>query len=216
MLEVVRLLELTVAKMNFDVIVIGSGPSGSMTAIEASKQGLRTALIEKVKLPRRKVCAGGLVKRATAIIPSDVDYPVQYHCHEIGLVISDSKLAFQRQKRENLVTMVCRSAFDYALIEHAVGHGTEVMDDCRVKSILPQGDGHKIQTDRGEFSCSYLVFADGANSRLSNQFWQDDRQLVPSIEADVYLPVERMKAFDQHASFDFGAGTDFYAQWYFC
>jgi len=191
--------------MNFDVIVIGSGPSGSMAAIEASRQGLRTALIEKEKLPRRKVCAGGLVKRATALIASDIDYPVQYHCHEIGLVISDSALAFQRQHRENLVTMVCRSAFDYALIEHAIGHGAEVMDDCRVTCILPQADGHKVQTDRGEFSCSYLVFADGANSRLSNQFWQDDRQLAPSIEADVYISAEKMKAFDQHASFDFGA-----------
>ena len=33
--------------MNFDVIVLGSGPGGYVTAIRASQLGLKTAVIEK-------------------------------------------------------------------------------------------------------------------------------------------------------------------------
>ena len=36
--------------MNFDVIVLGSGPGGYVTAIRASQLGLKTAIIEKESL----------------------------------------------------------------------------------------------------------------------------------------------------------------------
>ena len=199
---------------HFDVIVIGSGPSGSMAAIEASKQGLHTALIEKEKLPRRKVCAGGLVKRASDLIPADIEYPIQSDCHEIGLVISDANLSFQPLKRDNLVTMVCRSAFDYALIKHAAKLGCEIIDECNIDTITPEEEYNHIQSSKGDFSCSYLVFADGAKASLSNKFWDDNRQIAPSIEADIYLSDEKMKEFQQHATFDFGAISQGYG-WVF-
>ena len=37
-------------KMNYDVIVLGSGPGGYVTAIRASQLGLKTAIIEKESL----------------------------------------------------------------------------------------------------------------------------------------------------------------------
>src|SRR6056300_1287601 len=36
--------------MNFDVIVIGSGPGGYVAAIRASQLGLKTAVVEKAEL----------------------------------------------------------------------------------------------------------------------------------------------------------------------
>ena len=36
--------------MNYDLIVIGSGPGGYVTAIRASQLGLKTAIIEKESL----------------------------------------------------------------------------------------------------------------------------------------------------------------------
>ena len=35
--------------MNYDIIVIGSGPGGYVTAIRASQLGFKTAIIEKRK-----------------------------------------------------------------------------------------------------------------------------------------------------------------------
>ena len=36
--------------MNYDVIVLGSGPGGYVTAIRASQLGLKTAVVEKESL----------------------------------------------------------------------------------------------------------------------------------------------------------------------
>ena len=36
--------------MNYDLIVIGSGPGGYVTAIRASQLGLKTAIVEKESL----------------------------------------------------------------------------------------------------------------------------------------------------------------------
>ena len=36
--------------MNYDIIVIGSGPGGYVTAIRASQLGFKTAIIEKENL----------------------------------------------------------------------------------------------------------------------------------------------------------------------
>jgi len=36
--------------MNYDIIVIGSGPGGYVTAIRAAQLGLKTAVIEKESL----------------------------------------------------------------------------------------------------------------------------------------------------------------------
>ena len=36
--------------MNYDLIIIGSGPAGYVTAIRASQLGLKTAVVEKESL----------------------------------------------------------------------------------------------------------------------------------------------------------------------
>ena len=47
--------------LNWDVIVVGSGPAGAMAAYELAKAGLKVAILEKETLPRYKTCGGGLV-----------------------------------------------------------------------------------------------------------------------------------------------------------
>ena len=52
----------------WDVVVIGAGPGGSVTAREAARQGLRTLLIEARAFPRLKVCGGCLNPRALRVL----------------------------------------------------------------------------------------------------------------------------------------------------
>ena len=47
-------------KRAYDVVVIGAGPAGAAAAIESSRRGADTLLIERSRFPRQKVCGGCL------------------------------------------------------------------------------------------------------------------------------------------------------------
>ena len=42
----------------YDVLVVGAGPGGSSAARRCVKGGLKTLLVDRMKLPRRKACSG--------------------------------------------------------------------------------------------------------------------------------------------------------------
>ncbi len=188
--------------MDFDVIIIGSGPAGAMAAIESAKAGLQTALIEKEALPRRKVCAGGLVKRTLQLLPEDLDFPVESRCHTVELQLHNLKKSYQ-ETRENLVTMINRVDFDYALVKYAMEKGATLLDNTSVNKVIPH-DGHiEVVTEEKSYTSAYLVLAEGANAKISNNFWHDDRVLIPAMESEITLPAEELEKYKGVARFDF-------------
>lgn len=52
----------------WDVVVIGAGPAGALTACLLARKGLRVALVEKNKMPRSKVCGGCLSARGLSAL----------------------------------------------------------------------------------------------------------------------------------------------------
>jgi len=61
---------------DFDIIVIGGGPAGAATAIQAARGGARVAIFEKASEGRDKVCGDGLTPRAIAALQ---DLEKDYH-----------------------------------------------------------------------------------------------------------------------------------------
>ena len=61
----------------FDVIVVGSGPSGACAAIDAVRANLKVAVLEREKLPRYKTCGGGITQRTLALLPIDIGPAVE-------------------------------------------------------------------------------------------------------------------------------------------
>ena len=192
----------TKTETDFDVIIIGSGPAGGMAAIQCATGGLKTALFEKEELPRRKVCAGGLLKRAAALLPDDLDYPVESRCDSVELRLYNPDKTF-RETRENLVSMVSRVHFDYSLVKHAEKNGATIFSGAEVRKVVPSSDHIQISTQEKTYTCSFLVLAEGANARISNQFWEDDRVLIPAIESEIMLPKENLAEYAGVARFDF-------------
>jgi len=47
----------------YDVIVVGTDPTGSTAAKILAKKGLRVLLVERYKLPRYKSCSGILIQK---------------------------------------------------------------------------------------------------------------------------------------------------------
>jgi len=69
---------------NFDVIVLGSGPGGYVTAIRASQLGLKTAVIEKENLGG--VCLNWGCIPTKALLKSAQVFEYLQHAQDYGLV----------------------------------------------------------------------------------------------------------------------------------
>jgi flavin-dependent dehydrogenase len=49
---------------DFDVIVVGAGPSGTAAAYRLKQSGYRVLLLDKHQFPRTKPCGGGITIKA--------------------------------------------------------------------------------------------------------------------------------------------------------
>ena len=61
-----------------DVIVVGTGPAGSVLAYLMAKQGLDVLILEKATLPRYKSCGGGVTWKALQNLPYDVSAVLEH------------------------------------------------------------------------------------------------------------------------------------------
>ena len=75
--------------MNYDVIVLGSGPGGYVTAIRASQLGMKTAVIEKESLGG--VCLNWGCIPTKALLKSANVYEYINHAEDYGIKVSSHK-----------------------------------------------------------------------------------------------------------------------------
>ena len=54
--------------MDYDVIVVGGGPSGSTCTTLLGRKGVKTLLLDKAKFPREKTCGDGISGKSVNII----------------------------------------------------------------------------------------------------------------------------------------------------
>jgi geranylgeranyl reductase family protein len=164
---------------DFDVLVAGGGPAGSMTAFFLAKAGIRTALIDKSTFPRVKACGGGLQARALADIPFSVSHLFRGALRRMSLSyqLRDS---WTRTFSEPLVYCILRTEFDHYLLQQAQRAGAHIMEAATLTGVEVRDDGPIfVRVGSREFRVQCLVGADGANSvvrSLLNQrqsyFWQ--------------------------------------------
>ena len=78
--------------MNYDVIVIGSGPGGYVAAIRASQLGFKTAVIEKESLGG--VCLNWGCIPTKALLKSAQVFEYTKHAANYGVIVENPKADF--------------------------------------------------------------------------------------------------------------------------
>ena len=166
--------------MNYDVIVLGSGPGGYVTAIRASQLGMKTAVIEKESLGG--VCLNWGCIPTKALLKSANVYEYINHAEDYGIKVSSHKADFSAVvKRSRSVAEKMSGGVQFLMkknkIDVIMGTG----------KVVP-GKTIEVTDDKGKtssYTAKNIIIATGARSRQLPNLEQDGKQIIGYREAMV-------------------------------
>ena len=108
--------------MNYDVVVIGSGPGGYISAVRASQLGLKVAIIEKYSTLGGTCLNVGCIPSKSLLDSSHHYYDAVKHFEEHGILVDTPKIDFEK--------MIGRKA---TVVEQTTGGINYLMDKNQIK-----------------------------------------------------------------------------------
>jgi len=155
-----------------DALVVGAGPGGSAAAKRCVEAGLKTLLIDKHRLPRRKACSGiidnvaqNYVLENFGPIPEkafgrpNISRGMAFYFPSVGTIFADV---------DSYMSYVWRDRFDYFL---TTSSGAEIQDQTRFVRLEDKGEHIEVILEQNKkeskVNTRYLVGADGGYSRVT-------------------------------------------------
>lgn len=173
--------------MKYDVIVIGSGPGGYVTAIRASQLGFKTAVIEKESLGG--ICLNWGCIPTKALLKSAQVYDYLKHVDDYGLKAEAIDKDFEAViKRSRGVAQGMSKGIEFLMKKNKID---VIMGTGKVKP------GKKVDvTDADgkvtEFDADHIIIATGARSRELPNLPQDGKKVIGYRQA-MSLPEQPKK-----------------------
>ena len=173
--------------MKYDVIVLGTGPGGYVTAIRASQLGLKVAVVEKESLGG--VCLNwgciptkALLKSANVFdyINQAADYGIEVKeaKHDFGAVVKRSRGVAEGMSG-GVKFLMKKNKIDVIMGTGKIAPG---------KKIMVTDDKEKTT----EYSADHIIIATGARSRVLPNLPQDGKKIMGYREA-MTLPKQPKK-----------------------
>lgn len=188
-----------------DVIVVGTGPAGSVLAYLLAKRGLDVLILERATLPRYKSCGGGVTWKAMQNLPFDAS-AVFEHKAVGGIVTFAGQQLLKVEVGWPVAWLVMRDRFDHYLVQQAVNVGARLMEGLSVVSVEDRGDRVVVITNQGELESQLLAGADGVNSIVARSVGLlTNREVGVALEAELAVAPSSLEAQGAYATFDFGA-----------
>lgn len=157
--------------MNYDVVVVGAGPSGATAAKVLAEQGIRVLLLDKERFPREKPCGGGLPARVLKRFPYLKEHGlIDSYSYHACIHSSSLRHKIEVKKNEPVFAMVLRGSFDAGLVNLAIQKGAVFLGGKAVVRIDTNADQAQVLLDDGTtIHSSYIIAADGMWSSLAKQ-----------------------------------------------
>jgi len=157
----------------YDIIVLGSGPGGYVTAIRASQLGFKTAIVEKESLGG--VCLNWGCIPTKALLKSAQVFEYLKHAEDYGLSVKEYDKDF------NAVVKRSRGVAD------GMSKGVQfLMKKNKIDVIEGFGKvkpGKKVEVDGKEYQADHIIIATGARSRELPSLPQDGKKVIGYREA---------------------------------
>lgn len=157
----------------YDVIVLGSGPGGYVTAIRASQLGLKTAVIEKESLGG--VCLNWGCIPTKALLKSAQVFDYLKHAEDYGLSVKQYDKDFKKVvARSRSVADGMSKGVQFLMKKNKI----DVLEGFG--KLLP---GKKVDVDGTLYSADHIIVATGSRSRVLPSLPQDGKKVIGYREA---------------------------------
>lgn len=164
--------------MNYDLIVIGSGPGGYVAAIRASQLGLKTAIVERESLGG--ICLNWGCIPTKALIKSANVFEYLKHAQDYGITVSGSSADFGGiVKRSREVANAMSRGVQFLMKKNKID---VIMGTAKV------APGKKVAvTDTSgkstEYTANNIIIATGGRSKDLPTVKQDGKKIIGYREA---------------------------------
>jgi dihydrolipoamide dehydrogenase len=164
--------------MNYDLIVIGSGPGGYVAAIRASQLGLKTAVVEKESLGG--VCLNWGCIPTKALLKSAQVFNYIQHAADYGITVAAPKADFSGIiQRSRGVAEGMSKGVQFLMKKNKI-------DVIMGTGKLKKGGKVEVKDTTGkttEYSAKYIILATGSRSRELPNVKQDGKKVIGYREA---------------------------------
>jgi geranylgeranyl reductase family protein len=157
--------------MQYDVAIVGAGPSGSTAAKFLAEKGMRILLLEKTVFPRDKPCGGGLQMRVLHRFKYlEENNLIDSYSSSIQIHSASMKNHIDFQNNKPLQAMVLRKTFDEGLANLGARSGAILQCGKTVQNLTNDKEKIRIFLSDGTTVESRLVIgADGIWSTVAKK-----------------------------------------------
>jgi geranylgeranyl reductase family protein len=151
-----------------DVIVIGAGPAGNMTALKLAELGHRVLVLDWRENLGDKLCTGIIGNECAGYFPPDESH--EYHEARSATIVSPMGRRLRVEKGSPQALIVDRVAYVGSVADRAKEAGAEFILGARVTAAQVSADGVTVRTEASGTSRSHrgkmAVVAGGFSSPL--------------------------------------------------